>query len=79
MSVKFKVFKAGDELEKIVYWDMCEISDGGIRLIARNDQGHKLSNVVDICPDGTLFKCHSVDKDLGLQLDEKGRIIERSS
>ena len=72
--MKFKVFDVSREPE--VFFKLEECYDT-VKLVACDSEGNTLpdSNILSIQVDGTLRTFDSVGNNLGLKLDDDGRII----
>ncbi len=73
--MKMKVFEAGQEKNEVARFRLVE-KNGRIVLVAVNEKGKELSDGCILCIDdkGSLYLYSSINEDLGLNLDGKGRL-----
>ena len=73
--MKFKVFDRVEEIKKEVYFRLSD-EDGDIKLVACDNEGTWLWDILSIRSDGTLTRWGSIGKEIGLELDDEGKIKE---
>ena len=71
-----KVFSKPETEEKVIFLKLYGYTNR-IYLEAVNFRGEFLAGIITICEDGTMIRNRSVGNDLGFQLDNKGRIVEK--
>lgn len=74
--MKFKAFEENPQEEPTVYFRVIADEDGEPVLVACDKKGTRLSggNIARITFDGRLSRYKPVSSDLGLKLDDMGRI-----
>jgi hypothetical protein len=70
--MKMRIYK--EKKEEELYFKLCE-SVQDISLCAVDENGKLLSTILSINFDGTLHLYQDIIEDIGLKLDEKGRIM----
>lgn len=72
--MSFKVF--GTPVEKQVFLKLAEV-EGCIMLQAVDQYGARVpqGNIMKITTDGKLYRCSSVNPDIGLKLDDDGCVL----
>ena len=70
----FKVY--GKNSENVIYLELVE-DDGGVKLLAVDENGDEIWIILIINDDGTLCLCSGINEDNeeGIQVDKDGRIL----
>jgi len=70
----FKVY--GKNSENVIYLELVE-DDGGVKLLAVDENGDEIWIILIINDDGTLYLCSGINEDNeeGIQVDKDGRIL----
>lgn len=77
--MELKVYRGKEKKEKPIYFKLSEYSNNLVILTVVDETGMEYpgGSVLSISPDG-LYLRHNVNKNIGLPLDEKGRIRIRN-
>lgn len=70
--MKMRIYK--EKTEKEIYFKLLQ-DINNISLYAVNENGTLLSTVLSIKSDGTLYLYEGIAPNIGLKLDERGKII----
>lgn len=73
--MKLKVWGEAKDEEKILTVRLREDSNGGITLISVNDRGCQEYAILTINPKGRLYRISSIFDDIGICVDQTGRIV----
>ena len=73
-----RIFDEKREAKKLFYLklDACKEREDGdtVTVVACNERGERIAPLIDFTPDGKIYRCTSVNPDLGFELDDKRRI-----